>query len=64
MSVPELLAVAVAALGGSERPGQQELAGAVAQPPSDTSAASSTEPAIPAVLNLYMRNRDSRARQP
>ncbi len=31
MSVPELLAVAVAALGGSERPGQQEMAGAVAQ---------------------------------
>jgi len=31
MSVPELLAIAVAALGGSERPGQQEMAGAVAQ---------------------------------
>ena len=31
MSVPELLATAVAALGGSERPGQQEMADAVAK---------------------------------
>ena len=31
MSVPELLATAVAALGGSERGGQQEMAAAVAQ---------------------------------
>lgn len=31
MSVPELLATAVAALGGSERSGQQEMADAVAQ---------------------------------
>ncbi len=31
MSVPELLAIAVAALGGSERSGQQEMADAVAQ---------------------------------
>ena len=31
MSVPELLAIAVAALGGSERSGQQQMAAAVAQ---------------------------------
>ena len=31
MSVPELLAIAVAALGGSERSGQQQMAEAVAQ---------------------------------
>jgi len=31
VSVPELLAIAVAALGGSERPGQQGMADAVAQ---------------------------------
>ena len=31
MSVPELLAIAVAALGGSERGGQQQMAAAVAQ---------------------------------
>ncbi|HWF27646.1 MAG TPA: ATP-dependent DNA helicase [Mycobacterium sp.] len=31
VSVPELLAIAVAALGGSERSGQQEMAAAVAQ---------------------------------
>src|SRR5271156_6747380 len=31
MSVPELLATAVAALGGSERGGQQQMAAAVAQ---------------------------------
>jgi len=31
VSVPELLAIAVAALGGSERSGQQEMANAVAQ---------------------------------
>ena len=31
MSVPELLAIAVAALGGSDRSGQQEMAAAVAR---------------------------------